>query len=181
MKNLKQISQFGLLATLIGVTAYVQAADGTPGMSSTGTMQLQVNVPNIIVLSNVADPAPADFDGHTDVIFTDSVCVGSNGATAYSITATSNVNPTSFELSDTGTGGGTTVPYNVAWANSTGAGSGTALTSSVTQDFLSGPVDNIGCTGGTNATVLITVPAASLQLVPAASYTDVLSLTVAPL
>jgi len=160
------------------MTLGAHAADGTPGTTSTGTMALSVIVPNIIVIRDVADPAPATFDGVTDVDFTDSVCVGTNGAAGYSITATSaNGTGGAFQLTD----GTNTVNYNVAWANSSGATSGTAFgTSGATQNYGAGPVSNIAC-AATNATAVITVPAANLQAVPAATYTDTLSLTVAPL
>lgn len=176
---LKAIYRFGLTAALIGVTAFAQAADGIPGSNSTGTMALTVNVPAIIVIRDVADPAAANFDGSTDVDFTDSVCVGTNGAAGYSVTATSNNGGVGgpFQLSDTTN----TVDYNVAWANTSGAVAGTAFgTSGAIQNYASGPVSNIAC-GATNATVVITVPAANLQTVPANTYTDTLSLTVAPL
>jgi hypothetical protein len=178
MKNLKQLSQLGLMAALIGMTAAALATDGTPGATSTGTLSLSVTVPNIIVIRDVTDPAPANFDGSTDIDFSDSVCVGTNGAAGYTITATSvNTTSTNFELVN----GTDTVQYNVAWANSSGATSGTAFgTSGATQNFNAGPVSNIGC-ATTNATAVITVPAANLQAVPAQTYTDTLNLTVAPL
>lgn len=178
MRNLKQLSRLGLMAAMIGVTISTQAADGTPGATSTGTMALSVTVPNIVVIRDVTDPAPAIFDGSTDVDFTDSVCVGTNGAAGYNVTATStNTVSTNFELTD----GTDVVQYNVAWANSSGAVAGTAFgNSGLTQNFAAGPVSNIGC-AATNATVVITVPAANLQAVPASTYLDSLELLVAPL
>lgn len=179
MMNLKKISQSGLMAASIGVTAFALAADGVPGATSTGTMALSVSVPNIVVIRNVADPAPAAFDGATDVTFNDNVCVGTNSATGYAITATSTNGGVGgpFFLTDTVTN----VSYNVAWANSSGAVAGTAFAlSDDTQNYAAGPIDNLAC-ATTNATVLITVPAANLLGAPASTYTDTLSLTVAPL
>jgi len=180
MMNLKQFLQIGLVATMIGVSAIGQATDGTVGVTSTGTMALSVTVPTIVVIKNVIDPAPATFNGSTAVTFNTSVCVGSNNAAGgYTIQADSATGGAGspFQLTDTVTN----VAYNVAWANSSGAASGTAFANSgAVQNFAAGPVSNIGC-AATNATVLITVPAANLQAAPASTYLDTLSLTVAPL
>lgn len=180
MKNLKQILQIGLIPALIGVAALAQATDGVPGANSTGTMALSVTVPNIIVIKNVVDPAAVTFTGSADVNFTTSVCVGTNGAAGYTITASSAYGVGGpFALSDaTATH---SVAYNVAWAATAGATTGTAFsTSGTTQTFSTGPVSNLSCATN-DATAVITVPAANLQLVPAGTYTDTLSLTVAPL
>lgn len=179
MLNLKRISQLGLMTTLIGVTVFAQAANGAPGANSTGTLPLSVTVPNIIVIRNVPNPAPATFDGSTDVNFTSSVCVGTNGAAGYTVTATSTSGGLggAFTLTD----GTNNVGYNVAWSNTSGAVSGTAFgTSGVTLNYAAGPVSNISCATN-NATVVITVPAVNLQTVPASTYSDTLNLIVAPL
>jgi len=179
MMNLKRISHFGLMTALIGVTAIAQAANGSAGTTSNGTLPLSVTVPNIIVIKNVTNPAAATFDGSTDVNFTTSVCVGTNGAAGYTITATSTSGGVggAFTLTD----GINNVGYNVAWSNTSGAVSGTAFgTSGVMQNYAAGPVANIACAAN-NATAVITVPAANLQTVPASTYTDTLNLTVAPL
>ncbi|MEJ2451608.1 MAG: hypothetical protein P8047_13200 [Gammaproteobacteria bacterium] len=178
MKNLKQISQIGLMASLMGVAAFAQAANGTAGTTSTGTMNLSVIVPKIVVIKNVTSPAAVTFNGSTAVNLSSSLCVGTN-ATGYTITATSTnaAAGAPFILSD----GTNTVAYNVAWATSAGATTGTAFGSSgATQSYATGPVSNIACAAN-NATAVITVPAANLQTAPASTYSDTLSLTVAPL
>lgn len=178
MKNLKQISQIGLMAALIGVTALAQAANGTAGTTSTGTMALSVTVPKIIVITNVPVPGAATFNGSTDVNLSGSLCVGTNSV-GYTITATSTNSVASlFTLSD----GTNTVNYNVAWSNAAGATTGgTAFGFSGTSiNYAAGPVANLAC-GTNNASVIITVPAANLQAVPASTYTDTLSLLVSPL
>ncbi|MEJ2452441.1 MAG: hypothetical protein P8047_17590 [Gammaproteobacteria bacterium] len=176
--NLKKISQISLITTLIGITAFAQAANGNAGTSSTGTMNLSVTVPKIVVIKNITSPAAVTFNGSTDVNLSSSLCVGTN-ATGYTITATSTnaAAGAPFVLSD----GTNTVAYNVAWATSAGATTGTAFGSSgATQSYSTGPVSNIACSAN-NATAVITVPAANLQAASASTYTDTLSLTVAPL
>ncbi|MEJ2393123.1 MAG: hypothetical protein P8019_17265 [Gammaproteobacteria bacterium] len=180
MLILKKIIQIGLIPTLIGVIAFAQAAtNGTIGANSTGSMNLSVTVPKIIVITNITDPAAATFNGTNPVNLSGSLCVGTNSAAGYSITATS-ANPGSsntFNLSD----GTNPVPYNVAWATTAGATTGgTAFGSSgATLTFAGGSVPNIACSAD-NASVVISVPAANLQAVPASIYTDTLTLYVQP-
>ena len=168
-----------LSAALLGMAMGAHAVDGTPGATSTGTMQIQVTVPQIVVIRNIQDPNTGTFDGTTDVSLNDNVCVGSNTANnGYSITATStNGAGGNFQLN----GATDTVLYNVAWADQAGQTSGTALTSGTVQNFANPTAgSNIACAAD-NATVVITVPAANLQAVTADTYTDTLTLTVAPL
>jgi hypothetical protein len=181
MMNLKKIIQIGLITTLVSVTAFSQAAsNGSVAATSTGSMNLSVTVPKMIVITGITDPAAATFSG-SDVSLNSSLCVGTNSSAGYTVTATSNTAGTggNFLLTD-GAATPTTVAYNVAWAFSAGVTTGgTAFGSSGATLTSSGSVSNIGC-ALPDASVIITVPAANLQTVTANTYIDTLTLTVAP-
>ena len=81
-----------------------------------------------------------------------------------------------FEL----TGTSAVIPYTVEWADSAGAGTGTALTTGVALAGQGGTFTTPDCGGVDNAQVIVTVDNADLAAAPADNYTGVLTLLVAP-
>ncbi len=113
--------------------------------------------------------------GRSDLTGSDNVCVYSNNG-GFNITATGSGAGNAFTLA----GGGTTVPYAVEWANTSGALSGTGMTSGTPLNSQTATFAGPDCGGGTNTTVLINVSQVDLGDAPAAAYSGVLTLLVAP-
>lgn len=115
----------------------------------------------------------------TDLIQTRSICVYSSAAgRRYSVTARGNGTGNAFTLAS----GSNRLAYEVQWAQTSGATSGTALISGVA---LTGQVTNAvnsGCTlAPTRTATLITIlRATQTSAATAGSYSGVLTLIVAP-
>jgi hypothetical protein len=153
------------------------ATDGNLGATSQGTLTISLTIDPLVQISDLDDITLPTFTGTGPVSGSDDVCVYSNNG-GFDITATGSGASSAFTLAGTGTN---TIPYSVAWANSSGATSGTSMSTSVPLDnqvaTFTGGAD---CGGGTNTTVLVTVGAADLNVAPTDTYAGILTLMVAP-
>lgn len=110
------------------------ANDGTLGVgysnvTSTGDLEVSVDVPDLILISDLADLSLTQSGGAgSPYDASDNVCVFRNVSGDYTITASSTNGSGSFVMED---GGGTsTIPYSVSWG-------GTALTEGTASAVLS--------------------------------------------
>ena len=155
------------------------ATDGFTGFTSTGTLDITLNVTDEVRISNLQDIDLGTFGG-TDASGFSPACVYRNATGNYQITASGDGAASAFELSDL-LGGTATVPYSVTWDDGSASGaqslaSGVALTGLTGADTSS---DTCGTTGN-NGTVVVTVTAASAAALPAGDYAGTLTLVVAP-
>ena len=155
-----------LVAGAAGVTtAYAATVDGSLGPTSTGTLDIQLEVQNEMLLS-LLDTIDMGVFGGGDMSGTDDVCVYFNqAATAdYQVTVDSTDTPGTFELEN---GGGTTIPYTLTWDDeNAGAQALTAGTPLVALDDQAN-VTNDDCASapvsdGSNATIASNVLAADI-------------------
>ena len=114
-----------MLALACG-TAADAATQGTLGTTSTGSVSVSVSVPNRVQLSGLTDVAFLNQDPSVAALNAQNVCVWSNTSTrGYNIDASGSGSGCAFTLAN----GALTVPYGVDWSSSSGASSGTPLTS----------------------------------------------------
>ena len=158
---------------------------GTLGPTSTFIINLQVEVSRRVRVFRLTDINLGTFDfSQPSVSGQDVFCIHDSGAAfpgyTYNVTFDGTNNPGSFELIS----GGNTIPYQVEF-DDTNTGSGlTAVTAGVPLTGNSNASVNTGnCTptgAADNATVRVTVLRADASGSPDGSYSDVLSVTVAP-
>ncbi|RJF87810.1 hypothetical protein D3874_12895 [Oleomonas cavernae] len=154
------------------------ATQGSLGPTSTGSLVITLAAPNLVRISALDDINLGTFSG-TALAGGDDVCIFSNTG-GYNVTASGDGTGSAFEL--TGFSTGDAVPYNVQWATTAGATSGTALTAGTPLTGLGGSFTNPTCRGGAqlNARVLVDVTEAVLSEAPADNYTGTLTLLVEP-
>ena len=164
--------------TLIAAAPAQSASDGSLGATSSGTVGVSVTIPQLVWIQGLADLAINPYAGPSSAA-SGNVCVYSNTAGGYDITATSVEGGFSLD--------GVTVPaesitYSVEWAASSGAGSGTAMAYNTALTGLSTGGANPTCSnvGGTNATLIVRVTDSDLGTASAQTYAGTLNLTVAP-
>lgn len=180
--NAPRLKLLGVLCAGIALSAapVLAATQGTIGATSTGSLTIDAFIANLAQISSLDDIDLGNYDGTSAMSGNDQVCVFSNTG-GYEVTATGDGAGNAFELSN----GTDALDYGVEWADSAGAGSGTAMTSGAALQFAapSGPITTPDCNGGTslNARVFVDVLATDLAVAPAGTYTGVLTLTVAPL
>jgi hypothetical protein len=170
-------------ACLVGVigfsgAAYGVTADGTVGPTSTGTMDVIVNVPPL-ALVNELDTITLNYTTG-DLVGSDEFCVWSSSG-AYGITISS-LNGTGAFQADSLTD---SLAYTVVFDDTTNPATGVAVTEgALISGQVSTPEDGfpVGCGAGTtNAVVEVTfVEAANLLGADAGVYTDEMTLLVSP-
>jgi hypothetical protein len=94
----------------------------------------------------------------------------------YSVTATGNGTGGAFTLAS----GPRTLPYEVRWADAANQTTGTQLTAGSTVSGFGNASTSQTCTGGENASLIVTITGTSLATASAGSYSGVLSITIVP-
>ena len=156
-------------SSAMSVTAFA-ASDGDVGGTSTGTLDIEVTVEDSVRISGL-DDFTATFDGANDVIHTDQACIYRNGSDAYGVSATGDGASNAFTIED----GPTIIDYAVSWNNTDITIPGALLSGQSGADDSS-----TTCSGGTNATLVLTVAAADLLAAPASVLQGTLTVTVSP-
>jgi hypothetical protein len=153
--------------------------DGTVGSTSTGTMDVFINVPGVILIQGL-DPVALDYTtGAGDLTATETFCVWTSGNTSYNLTisALSSSGTTVFAATD----GATTIDYGVEFADeATGAGF-----AAVTEGSLIGAqtpqVGGVPCTADNASLRISATEAGNLDAALSGAYSDELTLLVAPI
>lgn len=162
----------GFAAGLSGVA--LAATDGVIGATSTGTVDINLEVNDLVRISNLTDINLGVFAG-VDAVGTSNACVYRNGVDTYNLTASGDGAAGAFTLTD----GSNTVVYSVTYDDGTGAAT---ATTGVTLTGLTGadPASEICGTTGNNGVIEVTVAAAAAAALPSATYSGTLTLLVAP-
>lgn len=161
--------QSGILALSIALAAasgsVTAATQGTVGATSAGDLNIQVVVPSLIRITDLADIDLGSYNGDgVDLTGSSPACVRRNSAGNYGIVATSSNG--SFAL-------GGSVAYDVSWG-----GTGLAYNTS-----LGGQVADSGTLGACTPAagkLSVTVAGSALDAAAPGTYTDTLILTVTP-
>ena len=163
-------SMVGMLSSGAALAATVDGDLGINGVSSTGTVDITLTVPDLVRVSNLN--AITMTDNGTSFSGSDPVCVYRNFTGNYTVTADGTQVPGTFTLQD-GTNA-SSVLYTVDWG-------GNALTATTAVALGGADQTSQSCGGGTNLTLTVdaTYEAVSAATI-AGAHTDVLNLTVAP-
>jgi hypothetical protein len=168
---------------LFGATLAGAATNGAIGPTSTGSVDLTILVPDLVLVTNL-DDISFTHDRVDGAAATETFCVWSTPGVGYNLTVSS-LSPTGSDefVASSGT---EFMPYSVAFAaNSTGLDS-VVVTEGATFDdggagFASNTGAEPGCGGTDNAWLQISTPD-SLGLAPSAGiYEDTLTLVVSPI
>jgi hypothetical protein len=157
----------------IAPTAHA-ANDGNLGATSTGDIDITLTIPNLARISRLDNIVYNWIGG--DVSVSESFCVFSS-TRLYTIQANSaNGTGTTFRM--TNAGNGQFVPYEVDWTDTGGTADnmdhGVPLASQATT------ANSVTCNNGDNTTLTVRMLGTDIASVPAATYTDTLTLVVTP-
>ena len=166
----------GLLAGSVAVaiaTSTHAVSQGALGFTSTGSVDISLNVADEVQTNNLEDIDLGDFSG-ADLTGSTPACIFRNGGnTGFELTASGSGTAGAYVLTDTSN----TVAYSVSI--STG-GADTDLDTNTPATFTSA-VNTPDCAGiANNATISVTVDAADAATLPASAYTGTLTLVVSP-
>lgn len=159
-------------------TSAFAATDGTKGTSSTGSANINANVPAQVKISGMTD---LNFDAALaswtsgDLTQTTNACVWSSTGSYKVKAASATATDTAFVL--TAAGQTTDLPYSVTWTDS--APTVTALTYNTdTTATQVTDANNQNCTTGVKAILSVTLAGADLEAARAAVYIGVINVTV---
>lgn len=166
--------QSGILALSVALAAASGAASaatqGTVGATSAGDLNIQVVVPSLIRITDLADIDLGTYTGDgLDMTGSSPACVRRNSAGNYGIVATSTNG--SFALAGGVVAG--TLPYSVSWG-------GSALTYNTSLGAQVADSGTLGACTPVAGKLSVTVTGASLDAAEPDTYTDTLILTVTP-
>jgi hypothetical protein len=181
----KRAGAAAIIALACSSAAVAVPTQGTFGATSTGIVNITASVPGRVQITGLSDVAFTNQDPATAASNAQNVCVFSNtSGKKYNITATGNsggaVGGTAFTIGGTGL---TAVPYTVDWAQTSGAASGTALTSTTLLGGQTSSATSPTCASGptTTATLFVKMSTAALQAMQSSTtYSGTLTLLVGP-
>jgi hypothetical protein len=165
------VAAFGV--ALAGTTN--AATQGTLGATSQGTLDITLSIDPLVQITDLDDIDLGTYSGTGPLAGSDDICVYSNNG-GFDITATGSGAAQAFTLAGTST----TIPYTVQWANTSGATTGTAMTTGTPLSGQTATFSGPNCGGGTNTTVIVTVGDTDLSVAPTDTYAGILTLLVAP-
>jgi hypothetical protein len=175
----------GAATGLLGLTSADAATQGTPGPTSTGSVVINASILARVAISNLTDLTFTDADlgpaivAGTSAQKTENVCVWSNNADrSYFITASGSGTANAFTLASSTN---PVIAYSVAWNQTTGQTTGTALTAATKSSKFNSSAILFNCAGGSSATLLVNIAGADAQgMLAGAAYTGTLTLLVTP-
>lgn len=164
-------------STILSSGTAIAATQGNLGATSTGTLDITITKADQARITSVTDinlgtwtiatGAPTGFDD---------VCVYTSTG-SYEVTTTSaNNTGASYRLYD---GSANYIVYTVNWNDATGGG-GAAMTHGTAMTGQTGDSTSETCSGGQNASVQVDITNANMIAAVAGTYTDTLTMVVAP-
>ncbi len=164
--------------------SFAVTADGTLGNTSTGTVDIDVTVGDLVRISGLTPMTGNTYTPGSAVTDSTPACIYRNGSADYEITATSsNGAGLNFFLSD----GTNDVIYDVTFDDGNGGGAVDLDNATTNSTFTNAnqTVDDCSAGAGGGATIAVSIPETDatfngLAEVPAATYADELTVTVAP-
>jgi hypothetical protein len=182
----KRAGAAGLLALACSSAAVAAPTQGSFGATSTGIVNITASVASRVQITGLSDVTFTSQDPTVAASNAQNICVYSNTAgRKYNITATGNSagaggGGTAFTVGGTGL---TAVPYTVEWAQTSGAPSGTSLTSTSPLAGQASAATNPTCASGpaTSATLFVKMSTAALGAMQSSTnYSGILTLVVGP-
>lgn len=168
--KMKTLAKAALIASVGLSTGAMAATQGTVGATSQGDLLLQVTIPALIRITDLADINLGTYNGDgVDRTGTSPACVRRNSAGNYGIVATSA--NTSFVLD--GPASVTTIPYTVSWG-------GTALAYNANLAAQVADSGTLGACVPVAGKLSVTTPFAGLDAAEPDAYVDTIILTVTP-
>jgi hypothetical protein len=185
---MKKLAQTLIISSFVVSPCAMAATQGTAGATSTGTAQIGVTKGDgtrVTALNDIHFGASNTAPTAKQI---DDICVYSTTG-GYSITATSQGNGSGggqFRMVDAATN--EFIRYFVEFRTDTASQNGTALAHNVTQGTAAAPLGNADtisndCTAGANlnARLIYSVDATTFNAASPSTYTDTLTVVVAPL
>jgi hypothetical protein len=163
----------------VSLSGFAATQDGSKGDSSTAKVDVNAQVAAKVQITGAT---AIDLDGQLaswtggDVSGQDALCVWSS-TEAYNVTITDNSAAAGFNLTATGQ---SELPYSVSWADESSAADSIVHGSPLAAQGTTANNKNCTNTGGTNATLTVTLAEADLEAARAADYTGELTVVVAP-
>ena len=177
--KISKIIMVGLFALAFPFEIYA-ASQGDVGTTSTGTLDVDLVVPDLVRVSGLADIDLGTYSGTGDESGNDDVCVFRNGAGTYSVTVTTNKGD--FRISR-GAGGTAAedIDFTAYWNDEDGTTGRAELTYNTALETQSGAnTAAIDCGGGVNANFSLVISESDMQTKNPNTYSATVTIVIAP-
>ena len=165
----------------LGCNSIFAANQGRLGATSTGDVNIDLVLGSRVQLSGLSDINFGDWDGQSNLIDFDDVCIFSTSS-KYQITATGNGGSSGKDFAIKNYDSGDNIPYLAAWNDQAYTNSNyVQLTSDVTLENQTGADNiNIDCNGVDNARLILFFGSNALSQAYAGEYSGILTVAIAP-
>lgn len=163
--------------SILSMSSFALAAtQGDIGTTSTGSSDLDAEIPVLYKITDVADRDLGTFNGTAAMSSNDDVCIYSNDSGNYKVTATGSGDASAFTL----TAGGNTLAYTVKWNDEEGTTGSESLTAGTAKTGQTGANQtDPACGTGMTANFEVTISQAEAILRPAGQYSGTLTFVIA--
>lgn len=163
------------LASMAGA-GHAAPVQGSLGATSTGSFDIDVTLQDLVQISSLDDLSLGTYSGIGNATGSEAFCVYRNGTGQYTATVTGSYNAgagSGFSVYSAGNTMAYTATYN-GNAIASGGTTGTEIGNSSLQDCGGSNVAN-------NATIAVTIPAATLQASPTGTYVGTVTILINPI
>lgn len=172
-KLLARSALFGAL--VLGAGSAVAATDGTLGATSTGNLNVILGVPDMVKITKLNDINLGTYAG-VNMVGSDDVCVYHNGASTYNITISGTGPANALQLKN---GSATaTIPFTATYFD--GVSTSAVVPAVALTNRQNASTTSMSCSGGTNASMNVSVQSVDIESAPVDTYTETVTMTVAP-
>ena len=177
MKLIKKLAAVAVALTITAAPA-VAATDGLLGSTSTGSLDITVNIGDLVRITNFQDIAFGTYSGSGDLNADDDLCVYRNNTASANYTITATATEGSFQVES----GANNIDYDVFFNDVTGTTGEIALAYNTVSVAQSGAntASETCATGGLTSNVHVRMVEADLQAAAPGAYSGTLILTAAP-
>lgn len=157
-------------------TAALGASDGSEGATSTGSSDISVTIPKLIVATGFADFAFGSYGGSGDLNSNDDLIVSGNYTGTYQVTISGDGAASAFTLSDGAAG---VLAYDVNYNDASGTAGAVAASTTVALTA-QGNLNNTLGSAVASANLNIVIPEANLLAASSGSYSGTVTLVFQP-
>jgi hypothetical protein len=178
--NKLQLIKTSLFALGLLSGSAIAAIQGSLGINSTGSLDINVDINDLVQVTNLDDLSLGIFNGGgADLSATDTFCIYRNGVGTFDITMSGSGAASAFTLID----GTNTVPYSVDFTNIPAAATTAMTTGALLGGQQNANTSSTTCSGvgdSDNVSVTVTVTSGNLASAPAGAYGGTLTMVVSP-
>lgn len=169
------------VASLHASTSAHSASNGDLATSSIASADVSLAIPQLYLISGVADFSFGTYSGSGNLSANYDLCVYSNDSSAgYKVRVTDSSALSADGYSVQNAAGTAQIPFNVKWKSGVGSTGNRQLTYNVAHTQTAANTTTPNCNGTNNANIQINLLQSDLQGAPSDTYSSTLTISIEP-